>query len=97
MLEYMKRSTFAPLVNEMKTEHGAITEGCIGPRGGQPGLIVVVAIPSRIGVAKVIAAASKKFPGVWTPGDRPRAPAADAEEDARRCDEDAGRCGDRAS
>lgn len=70
MLEYAKKATYAPLSRWLEREHGAIAEGCIGPHGGEPGL-VVVAIPRRAGAAKVVAAACAKFPGVWTPGNRP--------------------------
>jgi len=83
VLEYAKKATFRPLVAWLRAEHAAVAEGCMAPRTGHPGLLVV-AIPARARVESVVAAATARFPGLWRHGERPEeAPGATDDREAR--------------
>src|SRR5262249_49269169 len=71
ILEYMRKTTFRPLVAWLAATYGAVTEGCLQPRAGAPGY-VVIAVPEKRGdVATVVRAAIARFPGVAREGETP--------------------------
>lgn len=69
-LEYAKKATFRPLVAWLASTHGVVTEGVVGPRGDDSG-VVALAIPASLVTRAVLAEAIARYPEVWPLGERP--------------------------